>query len=138
MQRLGYKISKWLMIFMAALQLALSQIHIKAISVIFAQPVAFYLFLFILFGLLVMFTLFSTKALDKSNVFKVLSVSIITGGAGICTAVLLWSDYKAYASIHFQNIDKSLYLLLSGAAVYLIGTLVILVISLLDRKEKKV
>jgi len=137
MQRLGYKVSKWLMIIMATLQLALSQIHIKAILIVFAQPVAFYLFLFILFGMLVMFTLISTKVLDKSNIFKIILSSIITCASGIYTAYLMWSDFKSYDTIAYEDIEKSLYLLLLGVVIYLIGTLVILGISLSNRKGVK-
>jgi hypothetical protein len=137
MQRLGYKIAKWLMIIMATLQLALSQIHIKAISIVFVQSVGFYLFLFILFGLLVMFTLFSTKSLDKSNMFKIISSSVVTGASGIYTAYLIWSDFKSNDAIVYEDIEKSLYLLLFGAAIYLIGTIVILGISLSSRKGVK-
>ncbi len=137
MQRLGYKITLIIMALVGLLELAISKIHIEAILIMFARQVGFYLFLFILFGILLIAILTSIKALDSSDMFKLVLSSGAACGSGIYTAYLMWKDCIEQESILFHNIQYSFILLLFGIAVYLIGTLVILGISISEHKEEK-
>jgi hypothetical protein len=137
MQRLSFKITKWLIILAAVLQLALSQIHIGAIKIMFSPQIGFYLFLFILFGLILVFLLTPLKAVNGSSIFKITLTGLAASGSAAYCIFIMWNDYKANAIIKLNDFQTSIILLLIGIAVYILGNLVLIADCLLDLREAK-
>lgn len=143
MQRVSFKIVKWLMIFVSLLELALSKIHIKAITAMFNVTLGFYLFLFILFGLLLMFLLTSLKDLSFNSIFKTALTGLISSSSAAYCIYLMWMDYKLHNNIALSDFRLSLILLITAIGVYIFGTLFIIGSRLIEHKgaekiEKKV
>lgn len=135
MQRVNLTVTRWLMIMVAVLELAFSQIHIRAITAMFTRELGFYLFLFILFGLLLIFLLLSMKALDAGSVFRILLPGLIaSASAGYCIR-LMWKDYMANEVIILNDFRLSVILLAAAMGVYLSGSVVILINSLVRGRE---
>ena len=119
-----FKISKFVIAAIAILQLAISQVHIKVITKVFASDIGFYLFLFILFGLVMTFNLSSLKR--DSKIPRYLLVTIAAIGAGLVYIIMLFSDI---ATGQYLTIDVALLsILVSIAAIitYFVGTAVLL------------
>jgi hypothetical protein len=137
MQRISFKIAKWMIILMSVLQLAVSQIHIKAITVMFARPLGFYLFLFILFGMLLIFFMTSMKKIDLSLIFKLTLTDIVASGSAIYCAILMWNDFMAYETILKSSFILSMIILITGAVVYSISLIVVIINGIIDYKGAK-
>lgn len=119
-----FKISKLAISIMALFQLAISQVHIKVITKVFASNIGFYLFLFILFGLVMTFSLSSMKKAGKMPLYLVLTVAAITNG--IIYLNMLFSDI---ATGQYLTMDVALFsIIISIAAliIYFAGTITIL------------
>lgn len=143
MQRVSFKIAKWLMIIVSLLELALSQIHIKAITAMFHVTLGFYLFLFILFGLLLMFLLTSLKDISINSMFKIALTGFISSGSAAYCIYLMLGDYKSHNNIALSDFRLSLILLISAIGVYSLGILILIGNGLIEHKgavniEKKV
>lgn len=137
MQRLSYKLFLLLVVLAGALELALSGYHISAITIMFSRQIGFYLFLFILFGILLVAISTSIKDMDLSNAFKLILTSGAASISGAYTAYLMWHDFKASKSIVFSNFRTSFFLIIAGVAIYVVGSVIMLVIGLLDKREEK-
>lgn len=137
MQRINVKIAKWLMLITAVLELAFSQVHIKAIIIMFERRLGFYLFLFILFGLLLVFLLSSMKSLDGSTIFKISATSLVASGTAFYCIMLMWKDYKANEVIKLEDFRISLFLMITGIAVYTLGSVDLVINSFFDGREAK-
>ncbi len=137
MQRVSFKIAKWLIIFVSLLELALSKIHIKAITAMFNVTLGFYLFLFILFGLLLIFLLTSIKNLGINSIFKITLTGLISIGSAAYCIYLMWMDYKSHNNIALSDFRFSLILLIIAIAVYVLGILFVIGNGLIEHKGAK-
>lgn len=117
-------ITIFIMSITALLELAMSQVHIKTITKLFSAEVGFYLFLFIIFGLVTLFNLTTVK--QSTNNMLLILCSTIAVGVGFKYIKILLNDLKVYDNIKFIDISSSLYLAIAGIVVYGVGTLVIL------------
>lgn len=95
-------------------QLALSQIHIEAITKIFAKEIGFYLFFFIIFCLLTGFNTYLAEN-RRGLVFLVLSnwVTVIAGGIYLR---ILQTDVTSQEALTLADVQLS-WLLAIGAVV---------------------
>jgi Na+-translocating ferredoxin:NAD+ oxidoreductase RnfE subunit len=107
----------------ALLELAMSQVHIKTITKLFSAEVGFYLFLFIIFGLVTLFNLTSVK--QSTNNMLLIFSTVVVIAAGLKYVQLLLNDYKVYDNIVFLDIKYALYLAIAGIVVYGLGTIVV-------------
>lgn len=111
----------------AILELAMSQVHIKTITNLFTAEVGFFLFLFIILGIV---TLFNLTSIKKNNNEIMLSLSAIGAIlAGIKYISILLKDYKTYDNITFSTISFSLYLTIAAMFAYGIGTIMIIILK---------
>lgn len=108
-------------------QLAGSQIHISAITKIFANEIGFYLFLFIILGLVTAFNIF---LLDKKKgiIFFMIS-SWVTAWTGYIYLKILLADVAAQGILAIAEVDQSRLLVVVSICIYLAGSLVIPVLS---------
>lgn len=120
-----FNITILLMSITAILQLAASQIHIKTITKVFVTEIGFYLFLFIIFGLVTLFNLTTIK--KSTNDFMFVLCSLVVSGVGIKYLQLLLNDYNSYDSIKFKDIYESLYMVIAGIAIYAFGTIYVVI-----------
>lgn len=132
-QRL-FKISKFAISTMALFQLAISQVHIKVITKVFASNIGFYLFLFILFGLVMTFSLSSMKKAGKMPLYLVLTVAAIANG--IIYLNMLFADIATGAYLTMDVALFSIVISMVTLAIYLLGTITILLTR--EKEEKAV
>lgn len=109
----------------AILQLALSQIHISAITSLFVPEIGFYLFGVILMALVTLFNLTSIK--KSSNEILLVICSLIATVVGIIYTRMLLNDYNTHASITFEDIKYSLYLVIISTVIIFFGTIIVVV-----------
>ena len=119
-----FKAAKLSISAIALLQLALSQVHIKVITKVFASDIGFYLFLFILFGLVMTFSLSSMKRTSKIPLYLVLTVAAI--GTGIIYLNMLFSDIATGQYLTYDVAMLSIIVSIVALVIYTVGTLVVL------------
>lgn len=107
----------------ALLELAMSQVHIKTITKLFSAEVGFYLFLFIIFGLVTLFNLTSIKQSNNNALFILCTVIVVA--MGVKYIKLLLNDYRVYENIIFSDISNALYLAIAGMIIYGLGTIIV-------------
>ncbi|WP_461207097.1 hypothetical protein [Clostridium sp. DL1XJH146] len=120
-----FNISKFVMFFVAMIQLALSQIHIDIITKVFATNVGFYLFLFIIFGMIIALNVVSTKSDGKMLV--VAFGAIMSSAAGIKYLQMVLADISAGNLLTFQEASISIYFSIFSIVVYLLGTILLFI-----------
>lgn len=111
----------------AILQLALSQIHISAITKVFVPEVGFYLFVAILMALVTLFNLTTVKT--SSNDLLLIFCSIISTVVGVIYTNMLISDFNSRPSVVFSDISPSLYLIIASTAIIFFGTIMVVVLK---------
>ena len=117
------KIVVGMMLISALGELAMSQIHIQAITKIFANEIGFYLFLFIIFGLT---TAFNAYLLEKRTGLIILAISgLLAVGAGYIYLDLMQTDVAAQASLSMADVRTSWLLVSISMGIYLVGLLVV-------------
>ena len=117
------KIVVGMMLISALGELAMSQIHIQAITKIFANEIGFYLFLFIIFGLT---TAFNAYLLEKRTGLIILAISgLLAVGAGYIYLDLMQTDVAAQASLTMADVRTSWLLVVISMGIYLVGLLVV-------------
>lgn len=119
-----FNITIFIMSITALLELAMSQVHIKTITKLFTAEVGFYLFLFIIFGLVTLFNLTSIK--QSTNNMLLIFCSTIAVGVGFKYIKILLNDFKVYDNIKFSDISNSLYVAIGGIVIYGLGTIIVL------------
>lgn len=108
-------------------QLALSQVHILAATKLFATEIGIYLFLFIIFGLT---TAFNGFLLDKRKGVVLLIVSgAIASGAGFVYLRLMQADVAAQAALTMEDVRTSAIAVGVSIVIYLVGSILISVLS---------
>lgn len=107
--------------------LAISQIHIEAITKIFANQIGFYLFIFIIFGLT---TGFNAILIEKP--FSVLSLmvsSILSSVGGFIYLRLLQADVLEQEKLAMADVSDSFQLVAASIGIYLVGSLIVSILS---------
>ncbi|WP_058485787.1 hypothetical protein [Defluviitalea phaphyphila] len=134
-----FKITIFIISAMALIQLALSHFHIKTMTKLFTPEVGFYLFLFIIFGLVTLFNASSIKKSyinrkitknkeeGKKSILLFIVSNILSVIAAIVYLRILINNYKVYDSVTYQDIYLSLYLVIAGVCVYVIGAIIVLI-----------
>lgn len=127
---------EWILKILAALllinalgTLALSQIHILAITKIFAPEIGFYLFFFIIFGLT---TAFNAYLADKlTSILLYIFTSILAIGAGLIYLNLMQGDVAAQDALTMSDIAirNSWWLVIGSLVIYTAGLIILPVLS---------
>jgi hypothetical protein len=114
-------------------QLAGSQIHILAITKLFAREVGFYLFLFIIFGLVTGFNVF---LLDKKKglLFFIFSCWV-TAGAGLIYLKIMQTDVAAQETLTLVDVQQSWILMIIAICICLGGSVVIPLLGWRDARS---
>ena len=113
-------------------ELALSQVHILAVTKLFVTEIGLYLFLFIIFGLT---TAFNGLLLDKPRGVILLVVSgAIAAGAGFVYLRLLQADVAKQTTLTMADVQTSAMLVAVSIVIYLGGSILISVLSWNDLK----
>jgi len=114
-------------------QLAGSQIHILAITKLFAREIGVYLFLFIIFGLVTGFNVF---LLDKRRGLLFFAFSSwITAGAGFIYLNILRTDVAAQETLTMVDVQQSWMLMIISIGIYLVGSLLIPLLGWRDARS---
>ena len=114
-------------------QLAGSQIHILAITKLFARETGFYLFLFIIFGLVTGFNVFLLDK-KKSLLFFAFS-SWITAGVGFIHLNKIQADVTAQEALSMADVQHSWVLIIISIIICLAGSVLIPVLSWRDARN---
>ncbi|UJF15716.1 hypothetical protein LZ578_00450 [Jeotgalibaca sp. MA1X17-3] len=129
-----FHIVKYIMIGVAILELALSQVHIEAITLMFIREIGFFLFLFIFASLIMIAILTSFNEWSTSNALTTLLAGLAAGGSGLYTIFLILNARQSARAVPFENISTSFILLVVGVSVFLIGTVILLITAQRDHK----
>ena len=117
-------------------EMALSQVHILAVTKLFVTEIGFYLFLFIIFGLT---TAFNGLLLDKPRGVILLVVSgAIASGAGFIYLRLLQADVAKQTTLMMEDVQLSAMLVTVSIVIYLGGSILISVLSWNDLKTANI
>jgi len=127
MKDLILKIVVGIMLVNALGQLAASQIHILAITKLFASEIGFFLFLFIIFGLT---TAFNAYLLEKRRGLILLTVSgLLAVGAGYVYLTIMQTDVAAQETLTMADVRTSWLLMGISMAIYLSGIILVPALS---------
>ncbi|MBE2220709.1 MAG: hypothetical protein IAF02_04170 [Anaerolineae bacterium] len=137
MKDIVLKTAVYILLITALGQLAASQIHILAITKIFANQIGFYLFMFIIFGIT---TAFNGYLLNNKRRGLILFVGsgILAIGAGYIYMTLMQTDVAAQKTITMADVQSSWLLVAGSIAIYGIGLLVISLITLVSSKPAQI
>ncbi len=123
MKDLVLKLIVGIMLISALGELALSQIHIQAITKIFANEIGIYLFLFIIFGLT---TAFNAYLLEKRTGLIVFILSgLMAMGAGFVYLSTMQTDVAAQGALTMADVRTSWLLVSISMGIYLVGMIVV-------------
>lgn len=134
MNTLLYRNTRSVLIATALIQLALSQIHIELITKIFIRDIGFYLFLFVIFGLLVLFNLSSMKESAAGRLGTYIIMTLATVVSGCIYAYKVWSDYLVQESVTLPDIQASMIITVACILIYLVGGIIVTV-KCLEKKQ---
>lgn len=127
MKELILKVVVWLAIINGLSELAMSQIHIVAITKLFAREIGVYLFLFIIFGLTTSFNAFSLKTWKSIILF--IATSLLASAAGFVYLNLMQADVAAQNSLSMADVQTSWQLMIASIVIYLVGLIVVPILS---------
>ncbi len=129
MKDLIIKIIAALLLITALGTLALSQVHILAITKIFVPEIGFYLFFFIIFGLT---TAFNAYLADKrSSILLYIFTSFLVIGSGLIYLNLMQGDVAAQENLTMSDADirNSWLLVIISLIIYTVGLVILPVLS---------
>jgi hypothetical protein len=132
------KIIAGLLLINALGTLALSQVHILAITKIFAPEIGFYLFFFIIFGLT---TAFNAYLADKhTNILLYIFTSFLVIGAGLIYLNLMRGDVAGQENLTMSDeaIRNSWWLVIISLIIYGAGLIILPVLSWGNIKPAKI
>ena len=108
-------------------ELAIAQIHILAITKVFAKEIGFYLFLFIIFCLV---TGFNALLLERyTGIIFFAFLNWITAGAGYIYLRILQSDIVSQQNLTFAEVRLSWLLVVISISICLINSVAIPLLS---------
>ena len=116
-------------------ELAISHIHILAITKLFANEIGVYLFLFIIFGLTTAFNAFSLKT--RRSIILFVLTSWLASGAGYVYLRIMQVDVAAQENLTMADVNSSWLLMIISVGVYLVGSIVIPLLSWGNVKENQ-
>ena len=108
-------------------QLAISQIHIEAITKIFANQIGFYLFLFIIFELT---TGFNAVLVEKPlSVVSLIASAILSSLGGFIYLRLLQTEIVTQEQLTMADVSDSFRYVVFSIVVYLVGAIIVSFLS---------
>jgi hypothetical protein len=116
-----FYISKWSVFFIAIIQLAISQIHIAIITKVFETDVGFFLFLFIIFGLVSAFNAVSAKKGKK--MYLDFTTAITSSLAGYRYLTTVFANIAPDKLLTFEDASISIYISIVAIFIYIVGTI---------------
>lgn len=119
-----FNIARFCMFAVAIIQLTLSQIHIEIIMKVFADEIGFYLFLFIIFGLVIAFNSVNLKR-GKGILLDTIGV-VAASLAGYKYVSLILTDLDMGGVLTLEEASLSLNFSILTIGIYTIGLVVIL------------
>lgn len=132
-----FKVSKALIIAVSLIELAISQVHIEMITKLFTSYVGFYLFIFIIAGMLIMFNLSSMKVDDSGKVKEFILATIAAVASGGYFLMISFNDLATQESVIIEEIRLSLICIAAGMIVYALGTIAVVFSYSMDEKEER-
>jgi hypothetical protein len=104
-------------------ELALTQVHVLAITKLFVNEIGLYLFMFIIFGIT---ATFNALSLEKRQSIIFFSVSCwVTAVFGYIYLSLMRADVAAQDNLTMADVQTSWLLIIISIGIYLVGSLVI-------------
>ncbi|MDC7221043.1 MAG: hypothetical protein PQJ59_13995 [Spirochaetales bacterium] len=117
-----YNATKYIILFVAIAQLALSQVHIQLITKVFAPYVGFYLFLFVIFGLVTGFN--TTSSLAGSKVILFIAGCVLACVMGGLYLNILFKDIATGNYLSLEDAKMSIIFMFITLGVYSLGGLI--------------
>lgn len=113
-------------------QLAISFIHVEAITKIFANQIGFFLFLFIIFGLT---TGINAVLLEKpSSLISFIFSGVVAVVSGYVYLNIMQTDVARQDTLTMAEVSQSWQIVIASMAIYGIGTLILPILSWSDLK----
>lgn len=113
-------------------QLAISFIHVEAITKIFTNQIGFYMFLFIIFGLT---TGINAVLLEKPrSLISFIFSGIVAVASGYVYLNLMQADVARQDALTMADVSQSWQIVIASMAIYGIGTLILPILSWSDLK----
>ncbi len=113
-------------------QLAISQIHIEAITKVFANQIGFYLFLFMIFGLT---TGFNAVLIEKPlSIASLIGSAILSSVGGFIYLRILQAEVVTQEQLTMGDINDSFRYVAFSIVVYLVGAILVSFLSWPDVK----
>ncbi len=137
MNTLTYRITRLVIMATALVQLALSQIHIEMITRLFVTDIGFYLFIFIIAGLLILFNLTSMakRGSGRLGMYSVMTlVSLVSGAIFVFKA---YGNFLTEESVVMETIQLSLFFIIVSMVVYLVGGAIVIIKNLGSDQDEK-
>jgi len=103
--------------------LAMSQVHILASTKVFASYIGIYLFMFIIFGLITAFNIFTLNKL-KSIIFFMVT-SWMAAISGFLFLRIMRTDIITQGAFILADVQQSLTLVIVSIIIYLAGSILI-------------
>jgi len=104
-------------------ELALTQIHILAITKLFVNEIGLYLFMFIIFGITATFNVLSLK--KRRNIIFFSISCWVTAVFGYIYLTMMQTDVAAQDTLTMADVQTSWLLMIVSIGIYLVGSLVI-------------
>jgi len=117
-------------------ELAISQVHILAITKLFANEIGMYLFLFTIFGLTTTFNAFSLKT--RRSIILYIATSWLAAVFGFVYLNIMQADVTAQETLTMVDVQDSWRLILISSVIYLVGSFVIPWLSWGNIKESEI
>ena len=129
MKEWAIKIAVGFLLLNALGTLALSQVHILAITKIFAPEIGFYLFLFVIFGLTTGFNAYLAN--KRTNILLFIFTSLLVLGAGFVYLQIMQTDVAAQEQLTMSDeaIRNSWYLAIISLGIYAAGLIILPILS---------
>lgn len=125
MDTLLYRSTRTVLMATALIQLAVSQVHIEMITKLFIRDIGFYLFIFVIAGLLVLFNLTSMKETSSGRLGAFVLMTLGAVASGGVYVYKIWSDYTTQESVTLEIVQKPLIIAIICIAIYLIGGIIV-------------
>lgn len=127
MKDLVLKLIVGLLLVSALGELAMSQIHIQAITRIFANEIGIYLFLFIIFGITTAFNAYLLE--NRTSLIVFTATGLLTLGTGYLYLTTMQTDVAAQQILTMTDVRTSWILISISMGIYLVGLLVVPVLA---------
>lgn len=129
MKEWAIKIAVGFLLINALGTLAVSQVHILAITKIFAPEIGFYLFLFVIFGLTTGFNAYLAE--KRSNILLFIFTSFLVIGAGLVYLNIMQGDVAAQDTLTMSDeaIRNSWWLVIISLIIYGVGLVILPILS---------